>query len=76
MKSSIQQLMPVVIGLFIVVVLQGLSTVWLTAKFNAQLKASTEAHNAQLTAQAEAHNAQLLQLTERPCPRAFCHASC
>lgn len=55
---------PVIIGLLVVVVLQGLSTVWMTASFNAQLNASTEAHNAQLWAQTEAHNAQMSQLTE------------
>jgi len=56
---------PLIIGLLIVVVLQGIWTVWMTANFNAQLEASTEAHNAQLWAQTEAHNAQMSQLTER-----------
>ena len=56
---------PVVIGLLVLVVLQVVWSLWMTANFNAQLKASTEAHNAQLMAQAEAHNAQLYELTER-----------
>lgn len=63
MKSSNPR--PVVIGLLVLVVLQVVWSLWMTANFNAQLKASTEAHNAQLMAQAETNNAQLLELTER-----------
>jgi hypothetical protein len=60
MKHRIQ-----IIGLVVVVVVQGLGNLWTTANHNAQVKASTEAHNAQLMAQAKVHNAQLLEFTER-----------
>jgi hypothetical protein len=63
MKSS--NPLPIVIGLLVLVVLQVVWTLWMTANFNAQLKASTEAHNSQLMALTEAHNAQLFELTER-----------
>ncbi len=74
MKPSIPTL--VVIGLFVVVALQGISTLSMTATHNAQLKAQTEVfnaqlialtetHNAQLKAQAEVHNAQSVAQTER-----------
>ena len=62
MKPSI----PTLIGLlFLVVLLQGVSTLWMTANHNAQLKAQTEIFNAQLKAQTEVQNAQLVALAER-----------
>ena len=62
MKASI----PTLIGLlFLVSLLQGVSTLWMTAKHNEQLKAQAEVFNAQLKAQTEVQNAQLLALTER-----------
>jgi hypothetical protein len=72
MKSS--NPLPIVIGLLVLVVLQVVWTLWMTANFNAQLKASTEAHNAQLMAQAEAHKAQLFELTERLNAQLMAHA--
>jgi hypothetical protein len=56
---------PLIIGLVVLVVLHVAWSLWMTARFNAQLNASTEAHNVQLMSQAEAHNAQLVALTER-----------
>ena len=74
MKPGLAKL--VVIGLCMVVALQAVWTLVMTAShnaqlkaqaetFNAQLKAHTEVHNAQLKAQTEAHNAQLLALSEK-----------
>jgi ABC-type phosphate transport system auxiliary subunit len=74
MKPSIPTL--VTLGLLVVVALQGISTLWMTAHhnvqlkaqaevFNSQLKAQTEVHNAQLVAQSEAHIAQLKAQAER-----------
>ena len=62
MKPSI----PTLIGLlFLVSLLQGVSTLWMTAKHNEQLKAQAEVFNAQLKAQTEVQNAQIVALTER-----------
>ena len=51
---------PVIIGLLVLVVLQVVWSLRMTANFNAQRKASTEAHNAQLFALTERLNAQLV----------------
>ena len=54
-----------IIGLlFLVVLLQGVANLWMTASHNAQLKAQTEVFNGQLKAQTEVHNAQLVAQAE------------
>lgn len=63
MKRNIPAL--VTRGLLVLVALQAISTLWLTARHNAQLKAQAEVFNAQLKAQTEVHNAQLMAQTER-----------
>ena len=63
MKPSIHTL--VTIGLLVLVALQGVWTLSMTANHNAQLKAQTEVFNTQLKAQTEVHNAQLVAQTER-----------
>ena len=61
MKPSIHT----IIGLlFLVVLLQGVANLWMTANHNAQLKAQTEVFNGQLKAQTEVHNAQLVAQAE------------
>ncbi len=58
MKPRIPTL--VTIGLFVIVALQGVWTLSMTANHNAQLKAQAEVFNAQLKAQTEVHNTQLV----------------
>jgi hypothetical protein len=61
MKPSIHT----VIGLlFLVVLLQGVANLWMTANHNAQIKAQTEVFNGQLKAQTEVHNTQLVAQAE------------
>lgn len=62
MKSRIPTL--VAIGLLVLVALQCVSTISMTATHNGQLKAQTEVFNAQLVAMTETHNAQLKAQTE------------
>lgn len=54
-----------IIGLILVVVLQSVANLWMTAHHNAQLKAQAETFNAQLKAFTEVHNAQLMEQNER-----------
>ncbi|RLS47554.1 MAG: hypothetical protein DWH87_06855 [Planctomycetota bacterium] len=61
MKPSVHA----IIGLlFLVVLLQGVANLWMTANHDAQLKAQTEVLNGQLKAQTEVHNAQLAAQAE------------
>jgi hypothetical protein len=60
MKPRIQ-----IIGLVVVVVLQGVANLWMTSSHNAQLKARAETFNAQLKAFTEVHNTQLMEQAER-----------
>jgi hypothetical protein len=61
MKPSIHT---IICLLFLVVLLQGVANLWMTANHNAQLKAQTEVFNGQLKAQTEVHNTQLLAQAE------------
>jgi hypothetical protein len=54
-----------IIGLVVIVVLQAVFNLWMTAHQNARLTASTKAHNAQLVEFTERFNAQLAEQNER-----------
>ena len=60
MKQRIQ-----IIGLVVIVGLQVVFNLWMTAHQNARLTASTKAHNAQLMEFTKRFNAQLVAQAER-----------